>query len=167
MRVRLFVVAGVVSLAGCGGSASRTVTVASPAIRPVTRARFIAEADAICRAANAKLKPYNDEFVRIKARATTLAGLRPALGSLRHGYRVAQARNDELARLEPPPADAGIVSDYLDALHRRLAAASDLIDGIDSGDLASIGAAADAGLKAQGTQRGIARGYGFRVCGRS
>lgn len=169
MRVRLFVAAGVVSLAGCGGTASRTVTVASPPNRPVTRARFIAEADAICRKTNTELKPYSDEVDRIKSRITipTAESLRLMLDPLRRAYRIAQARSDEFGRLDPPPADAGIVSDYLDAVHRRLAAAADGIDAIDSGDVSGLQAAENAVAEARATVRGIARGYGFRVCGRS
>jgi hypothetical protein len=166
-------------LAGCGGSsgsgsssgtssapgATKTVTV--EAEQPLSKAAWIAAADGICTAA--KEGDQGSDFDReyreaeeapesAENREHVANLLREKIDSERPGY-------EELRALKPPPADAEIVSKILSTAEANLAAGEQLADAIEGNELGKIETVAEQVKETSATAKGLAQGYGLKVCG--
>lgn len=105
ITVAAVMLAGSVVLSGCGGGSGKPSAKAPPAKPALTRPQFVSRANAVCR--RAKLRATRLE------RPTDLVSYARVARSL---VRIASRARDDVADLEPPAADRGIVDAYLAAL---------------------------------------------------
>ena len=134
----------VVVLAACGGS-----------YKGLSKADYVKQAEAICKAGNAKVETFAEQF-----------GPHPALEQVKQAYneQLLPIYRDELKQLQalkPPKADRDTINKMLD----------DLSDGIDQAKTAIASAktqddfdtlAEPAGLKQASAE---AKAYGLPTCG--
>ena len=142
-------------------------TPAATTPKPVpTKAVFIAQADEICRAGNAELAPF-------KRRSKALAGDSPAEirellpPILRQAVVVERAWIAKLQALPTPSGDATTIAKWLTALNEAMTDARSVADAVEAEGLAAQQPATSAGEKAKTLARGLAQGYGMKVCGKS
>jgi hypothetical protein len=166
-RTRRHLVAGPVlaalalALAACGGSSSQ-------AGKPLTRAQYIAKADKLCTASNARTRALNDKLVRAASETTTNAQLLRRLAPiLRQGYAPIAANASTFDAVAPPVADAVAIERIREAydqqaeLVRRLAIAA---EGNDADRFKSLSRTQ---TQVVARARRLARAYGFKECGSS
>jgi hypothetical protein len=154
------------AVAGCGGdgeseepsTVTQTVEEQSGAL---TKAEFIQRADAICQAGHEEGEPLVAEFQE----AQQAGDAAKAADLLRQAADVADEEAGELRDLEPPPADADILDDYISAGETTIQTGRDLADAIDAGDTQAVQVLSDRFNEQTSTTQGIAQGYGFKVCG--
>jgi hypothetical protein len=151
---------------GCGGddeggetsTVTQTVEEQSEAL---TKAEFIEEADAICKAGHEEAEPLEDTFQQ----AQQAGDAEKAADIVRQVADIADEEASKLRALEPPPADAEIVDEYISAGVSGVQTARDLADALDAGDTAQAEVLGDQFNERTSAAQGIARGYGFKVCG--
>jgi hypothetical protein len=157
-RVTLTAVAAVCVLAvGCSSDddgSSGNGSGATTESQRLTKEEYIAQADAICQEADAKIdavpEPQSTEELA------------------EYGEQVVEIGQDQLDRLralEPPQTDEGTINEAYDLLEQQLAIATDLIDAAREDDLEQVQE-----LLAQGEQLNdqadqIAEDYGLTECG--
>jgi hypothetical protein len=160
------VFAALVVATGCGGgSSTTTVTTSAPAAAsPPTKAQFVARADVICAQANANIKPVTQHVEAITHGSESEIEAE-APGALR---RAGALTRDGITRLEAlpiPTGDAATVRKILDALNDQAADIDNIATAIGSGDASAVEAAKQAAERSKATYRGLAQGYGLKVCG--
>jgi hypothetical protein len=160
--------------ASCGKTSTKTVTVQTgsatggPKSAP-TRAQFIAQAEAICRADNAKLAPIKSHVEALKG--STLA-TRWKRGSALILEAVALERADiaQIRSLPEPSGDASTIAKLLTAAEEKETDESNLAhalaNGLTNGELGAITAAGEAAKTAKAREHYLAQGYGIE-CGGS
>ncbi len=78
---------------------------------------------------------------------------------------IVEEGDEELRALTPPPEDTAIYNSYLRSFERQLSQVEALADAVDAEDTARIEDVADELETTNATSDGIAKGYGFEVCG--
>jgi hypothetical protein len=76
-----------------------------------------------------------------------------------------EAGDEELRALTPPTADTEVYNSYLRSFERQLAQVEALADALDAQDTEKIEDLAQELETTDATSDGIAKGYGFKVCG--
>jgi hypothetical protein len=140
------VVAAVVALAGCGGGGDDRLT----------KAEYIAQADAICQEANAKIEALGAP--------ETLADL-AAMGQ--QSVQISEQQLAKLRALRPPAEDEATLNGAYDLVEQQIGITKQLVAAARAKDMDRINS-----LVAQGNditkQAGkIAGDYGLRQCGSS
>jgi hypothetical protein len=148
---------------------TKPTTTTSPATPPSpAKAKFIAQADQICTAANAEfVSPQAKVDAAVKAeQAKGDAAHRAALASaVRAESAVAAAELARLRGLSPPAADRTLVGQYLSTVGDQVQLINQLAAAVaaDNGrDVTTVGNKLAAGKTAVDD---IAQAYGFKVCG--
>jgi hypothetical protein len=154
----------VVSGCGGGGHAATTATTTSGAPAPA-KAQFIAQADAVCGQFRASLAQFKSQ-----SRALTALGDTPKAFALAAPLfrRVQVLQQGELSRLRALPLPAGdttIVSNYFDQGAKSVALIGTLADAFAKADRTAIARIEQDGSRLTATAKGLAQGYGFKVCG--
>jgi hypothetical protein len=169
-RAALCLAAGTVALllSGCGGSSTRTVTVqasvpSSAAGATVTKAHFVAQAEAICRKLSAQEQP-------LKARQATLRELPNSTAekifvSLAHQVvTVSRAADGKLRALPRPAADAHAIEMLLTGFSEEVADASEIASAAVSEEN-NLAEGAEQGLKRSVAENSAAAAeYGMKDC---
>jgi hypothetical protein len=171
----------IAALAGCGsasstspgGSASPADTAASDE-GLLSRAEFIAKADAVCEASRTKQEPLR---TRLEQLARKARGEEHAAGTVSDGTRkelaqtldqvVANAEAD-LARLQalgPPKADAGRVQPIFQQIEAAFTASRAYAAALEAHEDARAQAVAEKGNAETRETADLAQRYGFKVCG--
>jgi hypothetical protein len=161
---------------------SSTTSTTQPASQPVgttpstppagpsnpARARFIGQADQICRAANTALlgpqKNVNAAFKAEQAKGT--AAHRTALATaVRAESSVAAAELIRLRALTPPAADRLLVEKYLGAIGSQVGLVNQLATSVAANNGTRLSAVGKQLAAGKSTVDGLAGAYGFKVCG--
>jgi hypothetical protein len=174
-RGTLAALAAAAALGGCGGTgAARTASTAGPATTgsalaapaAPAKAAYIAQADAVCRGFRSSMTQVQAQTRTVVAQGDTPKGFALAAAVVR---RVAALEQAELTRLRalrsPGGPDAPVVATYLDQGGRALAEVGALATAFARGDRTAIASAEAAGARTAATAKGLAQGYGFKVCG--
>jgi hypothetical protein len=162
--------AAALAVAGCGsGSAATTTTVAAPALPTATspatsKAQFIARADAICARSKVRLKPVEQRLKGL-AHVSESVVIAEAPAVIRQGAKLTREGIAQLQALPAPPGDAATVAKIITALNNEAADIDNLATATASGEGSAVEAAKTAGQTAKATYRGLAQGYGLKVCG--
>ncbi len=150
-------------LAGCGGSSHKTTTNAATVAQ--SKAAYIAKADAVCqqlRASLTALAPQTKAFSDAGASAKAYVLGAPL-------FRQVQAlEQTELSRLKALPLPSGNTSQvtaYLQHGAAAVALTGTIATALAHRDARALTAAERQGVTAAAATRGLAQGYGFKVCG--
>jgi hypothetical protein len=152
--------------AGCGGGSKETTThLITSAPPPQTGTDYVERADAICRnhqsrqadleSQAADLGPINSED-----KAHQIADL------LREESANHRAEIGELSDLQPPPADAAPVNEFLERIHTEATVIDTWAAAYDDGDQEAIRRNQIRLGVTAGEADNRARALGFQVCGR-
>ncbi len=153
--------AAVLALAGCGDDKDEPAANASGgAAKPLTKAQFIARADAICRDVKAAQQPYTDR-IRALSRVDQLERLAPILEGAQEESRKGLQR---LRALPAPEEDRATLDGYYAAAQKLLDAGAELAAAAKANDRArGRKVAASAGALSADEQR-LADDYGLEDC---
>lgn len=150
-------------LSACGGGAA---TKAGPTPSP-TKAAYIARADAVCQSARASLAQVQGPTKALLALGDTPKAYTQAAILFR---RIQTLEQDELRRLQALPLPAGDVTtlrSYLQGVSSAVALVGRLADAFARRDKPTLTALVQQGSRMAATTKGLAQGYGFKVCGHS
>ena len=125
--------------AGCGGddddsTEAVTVTTATETAGPLTRAEYIAQADAICEDFRSKTLPLDKESDRAANNlnfARAARAQRETLEILAEGYQ-------RINTLQAPPGDDNAISEIAKARNEFLVVEERYIDALEAGDVTRI-----------------------------
>jgi hypothetical protein len=157
MRRTVLVAAfGLGFIAGCGGE---TTTVTEPA-EQLSKAQYIAKADAICRRNDKEVDPLGDQAVA----AFKAGNYEKAANVVEKMVFVSQPNLDELQAL-PIPRGGEAVKQWLARLQTNLILVGQVEEALRSEDVSRIRSLVRELLSIGDEADGIARGYGFRACG--
>lgn len=166
----LLPIAGTIALAACGCSdddksdASKTTATTAPA--SVTRASYIAEADAFRKSANAIARKLNERSQRAVNGANTddarLAALEPIL---KEGFKVQTGKLKEFKAIPRPAADEAMLSKMISLNEQQTALVGELADAATKRDIERAGTIIDQQNTVSNRARKIAKSYGFKECG--
>jgi hypothetical protein len=138
-----------VSAAGCG---------ATPEKPGLSRAQFIASANAVCGHEQAKLA-----FIRARAQRFGRPATAPSV--IRQQVAQSQLATARLEALSEPPADTGAIKRWLTARTVAATVALDLAEAPARGAPVARSDVQGALASARGRARDLALAYGSRVCG--
>jgi hypothetical protein len=154
-------------VAGCGGSSGSSGSTAAEAPAgptELTKAQFIAKADAICAATNdseSALRGSFEELQRSQA-PTAQRELGEAMSAL---ARDGAKESEEIRALVPPKKDAKEVERLIAKEESANAVAAEAAAALEAGNAAKFYGLLES-ISAQGAvAQGFAEGYGLRVCG--
>jgi len=161
----LAVVAAALLLSGCGSAATPTTTAhttASPQ-GTTTKARFVAQAQAICRTLSEQEKP-------LKARQAALKGLPPETADtafvslVQQVVALSRAAESKLRALPRPAGDAHAIERLMSALSEEATDASGIAKAADNQE-SGLGEAAELALKRSvAANSALAAAYGMSDC---
>jgi hypothetical protein len=177
----LTLVLAVVALGGCG-SASSTSSGGSPSSAEtaasdggsLTKAEFIAEADALCEASKAKQESLRTKIERLaqqargeeRSRGTVSDGTRRELAqTLELILASAEAGLSQVQGLGSPKADAGQLETIFQKTESAFAASRAYAAALEGHEDARAQAVAERGNAETRETAGLAKQYGFEVCG--
>lgn len=153
-------------LTACGsGNSSPTVTTVAVEDRPPPKAQFIEEVDAVCAKRNPEVQALGDRASESADTAESSSDLDDVADIYREAISIVGMGEEELRALTPPPSDAEIYNSYLRSFSRQAALVEALADALDAGDIERMETVADELETIDATSDGIAKGYGFQVCG--
>jgi hypothetical protein len=170
----LAVLAAAAALGGCGGTgAARTASTAAPATTgstPTTpadpaKAAYIAQADAVCRDLRASLTPLQAQARTVAAEGDTPQGFAVAGAVSRRVAALEQAELTRLRGLRAPAGDGVVVASYLAQGQQAVAGVGLLAAAFAKGDETAIAAAEANVARTAARAKGLAQGYGLKVCG--
>ncbi len=160
----LAVVLAILLLSGCGTTStpSAKVSVSTPR-GGQTKARFIAQAEAICRTLSAQEQPLKARQESLKQLPTATA--EKAFVSLAHQVVViSRAANNKLHALPRPPDDVQAIEKLLAGFSEEVAETTGIANAAVSQE-SSIGEAAERALKKSiATNSALADEYGIKGC---
>jgi hypothetical protein len=137
------------------------LAVAAPAASgAATRAEFIAQADPVCAEANAVAKQQLSGF------GADIGDERwkSAARRFRVTLRVFNGMIDSLSAIEPPAADAALISNWIARLRSQSPQARSVIAAIKKHSLKKIIARDDRLIKNSRQTKKLVSGYGFKAC---
>jgi hypothetical protein len=148
---------------GSSGAPAATRATATPT---PTRALYIARADTICRTLKSQQAP-------LEARVHTLNGssenspsnYKELASLLRQSVRFARSADAELQALPAPPGDAATIEKLLAGYSEEAKDATNFADALTREERGAWEAAERALAKTLALDRGLAQGYGLKVCG--
>jgi hypothetical protein len=133
-----------------------------------TKAQFIGEADAICRTLKSEQAPLKARVRALNASSENLPAAYKALAPLlRQSVGFARTADSKLQALPKPPGDAGRIEKLLTGYSEEAADVTNFADALGKEERGAWEASEKALAKALARDRGLARGYGFKVCGTS
>ncbi len=144
-------------LSGCGEREDSTTT-ASETGGTMTKAEVIAQGDAACTQSKRKAKPLVNRFL-------SSPDLGERAGILRQLASAAEPTVQLLATLRPPPDGRQALDDYVLLASEQIVVVRRAADRLVEGDRASARALLASALEEGAKLQGVARGYGFKVCG--
>jgi len=161
-------------LAGCGGGGkTKTVTApasgatqGAPAPSGVSKAAFVRQADALCQGYRSKAESLSRQSQAV-ANLPTVDALAKAVPIFERLKSEATTLLRKLRALTPPKGDEATVARYLQGSEDQIAGFGDLITAARERDASKFAALGSSLQTRTQTVRGIAQGYGFKVCGSS
>lgn len=153
------VTAGLFVLAGCGGGggdsgdATSTKTAAG-----LSKAEYIRRGDDLCREFRKTSDPLNKQIDRTNDPAEQARLLREGADALDKTLQGFDA-------LPKPHGDEKALTDYLELGRQNVLLVRRAADALAAGNAREASALLQTGVAATNRARGIAKGYGFKVCG--
>ena len=147
-----------VLVAGCGDDDD---TATGATAEPLTKAEYIAQADAICEDFRSKTLPLDKESDRAANNlnfARAARAQRETMEILAEGYQRIDA-------LQAPPGDDNAISEIAGARNQFLVLEERYIDALEAGDGPRIETLAGEIDSATERRDAILTAYGFKVCG--
>lgn len=144
--------------AGCGEQNESDTTASETTGATMTRGEVIAAGDAACTEYRRKATPLVDQL-----RNSSDHGERAGL--LRQLASAAEPSVQRLATVLPPPDGRQALDDYVLLGGEQIVVVRRAADQLDEGDEASAWALLGSALENVAKLRGLAEGYGFKVCG--
>lgn len=130
----------------------------------MTKAEWIAEADEICDEFDND--QYNEELDELREEPLTEESAKQVAEIMREeGLEVTFAELEALRGLQPPPEDQATIQNMLRSLESGAHAAESFADAFEELDASSYERSSDEVTEAVARARGIAQGYGLKVCG--
>ena len=160
-------------VAGCGGGGSSSVETSSGhppgQSAEFPKEAFIAEADAVCSDYQAKRQPIRDEIEAIENSANPESPKHVVqLGELLKQVIVAaEIELESIRELEPPQADDAIIKKMLDTAAKGNGLGVEAADALEEGETSRFGELAKEIEAVNNRAKGMAEGYGLRVCGQA
>jgi hypothetical protein len=154
----------VLTIAGCGGGDSTTTsvrTVTGQTGKPLTREQYIAEADSICGGYHPRLHDLRDKFRAAAVRRDYAA----AADALQEAMSISRVEFDKLAAIRQPERDREVLGKLFDKADQAIALFESSIEPLRDENSDRFTTLADEASSAADQERGIATGYGFKVCG--
>jgi hypothetical protein len=124
----------------------------------LSRQEVIARGDTLC-------KEFREDTERLLNRADRVADPKEQAGILHRVADRGEKVADEFDSFDPPPGDARIIDRYVSVSREQLALLRRAADSLEQGDAQEAGTLLDSGQGKGAELRGIAQGYGFKVCG--
>ncbi|MGN6215935.1 MAG: hypothetical protein ACTHN7_03120 [Solirubrobacterales bacterium] len=170
--VPLILVVALVFLAGCGSSSGDSSS-ATDGAGSLTRAEFIARADALCEVARAKQEPLRRQLEEVTRRArdeeqgggltdSTRRELARTLGRI---VAMAEASEAQLQALKFPKADAAQLEAIFQKTESAFGASLAYGAALEQREDAKAQAIAEKANAETGETAALAKRYGFKVCG--
>ncbi len=160
--------------AGCGGSShpasTRTPTTTTPqsAQQPggaSDKAAYVAAADASCLQFRASLVQFDARTRAISALGDTTKAFAQAAPLVGRVAALDQAELDRLRALKLPSGNTSQVTGFFQATATAITLVTRLSAAFRRGDRATIMSLEQQGSRVAATAKGLAQGYGFKVCG--
>jgi len=149
-------------IAACGGSDDP-----GPPPDPAATAAYVARVDPLCKSYRHRLQVSSQDFEAVQHRAGAAGQMRAVAGRYRAAAALKDRLADEVAAIDPAPADAGAVKAWLVAVRSQAAAQRALADGLTApgaaGDDAVSAAQAQLREEVEAGHSAIA-GLGFTYC---
>jgi hypothetical protein len=158
------VVAGL-AIAGCGGGGTKTGTQVGTqtSAEPLTKAEYIAQADAICKTEEAKREKLEQQVAEL---APITSGETRKVAALLHQQADNQmAEVKGLLALQHPSADAASLASLLSILSAQITDLEDWADAYDQRNAKQIRSSQLRVAEHNAEASALARRYGFKVCG--
>jgi hypothetical protein len=158
-------VIAVLATAGCGGGGTKTVTVfrTQPGAEAVTKAGYIARADAICKAEEAKRAELEQQVADLAPITSEETGEVAALLRQQADNQMAEIKG--LLALQHPSADAASLASLLSILSAEVTDLDDWADAYDRRNAKEIRSSQARVAEHNAEASALARRYGFKVCG--
>lgn len=161
------------AFAGCGGGGSdsspstttQTETVTVESGQPLSKADFIARADAICSAAKEEVDGLDGEIQELSDSASSSSDLAKLAGLFRKAADSTQGEVDQIRDLEPPSADQEIINQMLSTVDAEISQINEAADAVENSDEDELNVLGTQIKTTAAKAKGIAQGYGFKVCG--
>jgi hypothetical protein len=173
LTVVLASLALIAAVAGCGGGgSSSTVEVnsgAPPEGPEIEKEVFIAEADALCSDYQAKVGPIKTELEKLEsvAEPESPANEKKLGEALGEAIDEAEIELESLRELEPPSTDAATIEKMLGTAEQGNALGTEAAEALEAGDTSRFSELATQVQATNNRAKGIAEGYGLKVCGQS
>ena len=147
---------------GCGGG-TETVTVGSTtATQPLSKAEFIAQADAIC----GDTKPKTDPLIDQAQAASDAGDYEKAADLFDQAVQISKAGADRIEALPEPAIDKNALQRVDDLRAQGIALIERVSDALRDQDFARVTELGDEIKSIDDESDGIELGYGFKVCGK-
>ncbi len=175
-RFGLALAAAALVLGGCGGGGGAATkagpapgapaSASAPAPTPA-KAAYIAQADAVCQSTRASLAQLHTQALALFALGDTPKAYSAAATLFRRVQSLEQGELTRLQALRPPAADVTPATGYLQAGTAAVALLGRVADAFARHDKPTLTALVHQGARMAATTKGLAQGYGFKVCGHS
>ena len=161
------------AVAGCGGSSSTTTQTQTQTVvtqqqgSAPTKAAYINEVDAICATYAPQGQGLEQEIQKI-GQPQTNAEVHNLADLYRQAAKVAAAEDQQIRSVTPPTGDESIINNWISirdtgiSLLRDVAGAVDAAKGTNGPQLQTLAKKVSSNTD---KWKGIAQGYGFKVCG--
>jgi hypothetical protein len=155
------------AVSGCGGGghAAKTATTATTGSGGPAKAQFIAQADNICRGLRTSLAQFQAQTKSLTALGDTPKAFGLAATLFRRVQSIEQGELSRLRALPLPSGDTSAVTNYFEQGAKSVALIGSLADAFAKGDKTAIANIERDGSRISATAKGLAQGYGFKVCG--
>jgi hypothetical protein len=164
--VPLLIISAGFLAAGCGGSSSSsTKTVTVQQSEPLTKAQFIAQADAICQASQEDIQPLATRYRKVAKAARRSDQFQEVADVLHQLTGRAKEELTQLRELEPPTADQEVINNLLTTVDSQVTITDIYAEAVENEDQSQISTLADQITSVSAKARGMAQGYGLKVCG--
>jgi hypothetical protein len=170
VRRPLPLVAAVLLLAGCGSAQStRTVTETARApvsVRPPSKAQFVAHADLICKRAGRAIDPLSKILDQTQG-ASSPAAWRASASAVLRAQAITAASVAQVRALPEPAEDRAVIAKWLGAFDSEAVLLGPVASAFQSRDNGALNFAEQNLSQVGALARGLAQGYGFKVCGQA
>lgn len=170
MAVRAIAATALVCLlatAGCGGSSSTTATqtVTVGHTQELSKAEWIAKADAICAATKGETAPLKAEADALQEAPDNASTYQKLAEILKAGTASIPKETAALRALEPPAGDREILQKMIGTVEANATLGDSMADALESSDLERFEALNEQAQENTTKAKGLAQGYGLKICG--
>jgi hypothetical protein len=161
----------VVLAAGCGSSSTSSGGASSSAKtsgRPLTKAEFIARADAICAKSKSDFDPLQKNInaaLQAEQTSDTATNRKALANAFNSAAQSASPFVDQLRALQPPPGDRVVIAKYLGSVTSNIKLLQQYGNAIAANAPRSVQTLAQQLNQGSATAKSMAQSYGFHVCG--